>query len=66
MADITMESIIEKLGYDPLRHDYFVGVEGEDDNWESPFKDLTLEEVKFLIEVAHNDPMCYAKNQHKN
>ena len=66
MADITMESIIEKLGFDPLRHDYFVGVEGEDDNWESPFKDLTLEEVKFLIEVAHNDPMCYTKNQHKN
>ena len=66
MADITMESIIEKLGFDPLRHDYFVGVEGEDDNWESPFKGLTSEEVLFIHQAAIADPMCYAKNQHKN
>ncbi|GEM_PF-6442556 len=66
MADITMESIIEKLGFDPLRHDYFVGVEGEDDNWESPFKDLSIEEVRFIGKAAHADPMCYVKNQHKN
>ena len=65
MNEITMEGIIEELGYNPLRHDYFVGIEGEDDNWESPFKDLSLEEVRFLIEAAHKDPMCYAKNQHK-
>lgn len=66
MADITMESIIEKLGFDPLRHDYFVGVEGEDDNWVSPFKGLSREEVKFIYDAALADPMCYAKNQHKN
>lgn len=66
MNKITMESIIEKLGYDPLRHDYFVGIEGEDDNWESPFKDLSIEEVRFIGKAAHADPMCYAKNQHKN
>lgn len=66
MDEITMESIIEKLGFDPLRHDYFAGVEGEDDNWESPFKDLSIEKVRFIRKAAHNDPMCYAKNQHKD
>jgi len=63
MAEITMESIIKKLGYNPLRHDYFKGIDWEDDNYESPFKNLSLEEVRFIAKAAHDDPMCYAKNQ---
>lgn len=59
---ITLESISKKLGYNPLRHDY--GLKAcEDDNWENPFKDLTLEEIDFIFHAAVNDPMCYARNQ---
>ncbi|MBM6991417.1 MAG: hypothetical protein I3I98_08525 [Mobilibacterium timonense] len=66
MAKITMESIIKKLGFDPLRYNYSKGIDWEDDNWESPFKGLTSEEVLFIHQAAIADPMCYAKNQHKD
>lgn len=60
---ITLESITKKLGYNPLRHQYCTNDIGEDDNWENPFKDLTIEEIDFIFHAAMNDPMCYAKNQ---
>ena len=31
---ITLESITQKLGYNPLRHQYCTNDIGEDDNWE--------------------------------
>ena len=63
MAEITMESIIKKLGFDPLKRNYSVGIEGEDDNWDNPFKGLTPDELKFIHKAALVDPKCYAKNQ---
>ena len=63
VTPITMESIIKKLGFNPLRYNYFENVEGEDDNWTSPFKDLSTEEVEFIYNEALADPECYAKNQ---
>lgn len=65
MAEITMESIIKKLGFNPLRHDYCARIDYEDDNWESPFKGLTSEEVLFIYHAALADPECYAKNRNK-
>lgn len=56
---ITLESITEKLGFNPLRHKYCTN-EYEDDNWESPFKNLTDEEVDFIFNAALSDPECYA------
>ncbi len=61
---ITLESISEKLGFNPLRHDYGLS-DYEDDNWDNPFKDLSIEEIDFIYNAAINDPMCYAKNQKK-
>ena len=63
MAEITMEGIIKKLGFDPLKKDYSAGIEGEDDNWENPFNGLTPDELKFVHNAALADPKCYSKNQ---
>lgn len=57
---ITMESIIEKLGFNPLRYEYCTKGH-EDDNWENLFEGLSDEELEFLIEAAHNDPECWIK-----
>ena len=63
MKKITMESIKNKLGFDPLKYNYCKGEIGEDDNWENPFKDLSNEEILFIYHAALADPKCYAKNQ---
>lgn len=45
---VTLESIIEKLGYDPYYHSY--DVKGyECDNVPSPFVGLTDEELDFVF-----------------
>lgn len=65
MAEITMGSIIKKLGFDPLRHNYCKGIDWEDDNWENPLRGLSSEELMFIYHAALADPKCYAKNQEK-
>ena len=59
---VTMESITEKLGYHPLKHDYLADYDGwsMDDNY-NPFKDLSIEEIRFIGEAACNDPGCRVK-----
>lgn len=61
---ITIESITEKLGFNPLRHEY-VTVDHEDDNWEDPFKDLTIEEIRFIAKMASEDATCRASFRQK-
>ena len=60
---ITLESITEKLGFNPLRHQYCTNDDYIDDNWENPFKDLTIEEIDFIFNAAINDPKCRASYQ---
>ncbi len=55
---ITLEGITKKLGFNPLRHQYATG-NHEDDNWENPFKNLTIEEIEFIHNAAINDPACW-------
>lgn len=59
---ITLESITEKLGYNPLRHVYCMS-DCEDDNWENPFADLSIEEIDFIYHAAKNDPECWTRIQ---
>lgn len=55
---ITLESITEKLGFNPLTYQYSNGT--EDDRNPNPLKGLTIEECDFLIELAKNTPECYS------
>lgn len=59
---ITIESISEKLGFNPLRYQYCDG-RGEDDNFDNLFKDLSIEEINFIYNAALADPKCLAVNQ---
>ena len=58
--EITLESISAKLGFNPLRHTYYTGTD-EDDSAESPFKDLTIDEVRFIYEEALKDSECWTR-----
>ena len=55
---ITLDSITKKLGYNPLWHEYTTG-DGENDNYENPFKNLSDEEIDFIFHAAINDPECW-------
>ena len=51
MAEITYESICNKLGFRPFIDDYDIPVNDfEDDLWESPFRALSSEELSYLLE----------------
>ena len=52
---ITLESITKKLGYNPLTHTYCTN-DYEDDNWENPFADLSIEEIDFIYRAAKDNP----------
>lgn len=47
----TLESISEKLGFDPIYHEYTTG-DHEDDNFENPLSILSVEELNYIIATA--------------
>ena len=61
---ITFDSIIKKLGFNPLRHTYCTN-DYEDDNWVNPFQALTVQEIQFLFDAAISDPNCRASVTNK-
>ena len=60
---VTLESIIKKLGFNPLKYKPNSDGWTIDDNWDSPFKSLTDEELDFVFNAAISDPKCYAINR---
>ena len=54
------ESLCKKIGFDPIKDDYqFPHTGHEDDRFESPFKVLSDEELKFFVNyfIAHRDQL---------
>ena len=58
---MTLESIIQKLGFNPLERR--CTAECEDDNYLNPYKDLSEEEMRFLFNSALADPRCSANSK---
>ena len=56
---ITLDGIIQKLGFNPL--EYRCTADCEDDNYVNPFKKLTNEEMRYLFNAALADPRCYTQ-----
>ncbi len=54
----TMESITEKLGFDPLTVGDMTPAY-EDDNRDNPFEKLTTEELDLIIKNALASPKCW-------
>ena len=59
---VTIESIRDKLGFDPLTHEYGnPDFDGIDDSLENPLKDLSDEELDCIIAEAKNNPQSWMR-----
>lgn len=59
---VTIESITEKLGFNPLTYDYVPpDIDYEDDDIPNPLSGLTIEELECIMQAAKNDPNCWKR-----
>lgn len=62
MSKPTIESIIKKLGYDPIDVNQCPHCFYEDDSRPNPYEGLTNEEINLIMELASNDPRARISN----
>lgn len=59
---VTIESVKNKLGFDPLTYQYVdPKLDYEDDSIQSPLSGLSIEELDCVFQAAINDPRCWQR-----